>query len=785
MATQEQLAQQLVLQLRVLDPSVSAEIGTPERKILDTFAQALAENQIDINQVSGALDLDSKVGSDLDNFLAIFRFGRQQGSQATGFVTFSRITATNYTVSIPSGTQVMAPNVTVSGVGQSVTYTTMDYAEITPGSLSAIAPVRCTQTGTIGNVGINQITTFAATPIVGITSITNEVPTTGGVAIESDDELKVRFRNTVFRNLAGTQDQFLALAIATQFTTKANVLGPVSRYREYLQIPDVDDSDNDPDSGINGNGIADEWTTALSTVPYSKYIYSQVPYFVTDGKVPNTTFFRRDHDFKLNFSDVRRNRGDTYRADITAFTLTSFPNKPNISFYNVITDPAISAEVQGIRPGDILYFEHSYMSEASRNDIDRQVLNCVDLYVNGLNDRPADAMISRPAMTGSMFTTNSSDAFYFDNYRRLGEPNHRPVVGNLFTPMFWQPVSDLPDKLVTSDATYLRDVHYWTIIDVSDIGRSIRSRNGIEWNPNIPGKDAGDPVEGPYTGPKITATLDTEIKVLKYFYDRNIIDLQTALDGNKQITTDTLAHQATLRYFKIDITIMYSSGSSAENTNAQIGNALSNYFANQFFGSAIQLSDILQVIHNVGGVDNVRWSKELLSGSTDQEGSPRNRVTECDINGNQLTGLIIDRKTPGNGIVHEVHTIYQVGNPNGGLYKLQLGTVATADITWNDNAAADKAAINAALTAASIGAQITAGTGLTTDPWILTFTATGYQTDVLELVDNRFLGGFFAFNSDFFLKDDQLPTIPVRQLSTDSVPGVIIRKRAQSTWNAL
>jgi hypothetical protein len=57
MATQQQLALQMVAQLRVLDPSISAEVGTPERKIIDTVAQALAESQIDLDVLSGSLDL--------------------------------------------------------------------------------------------------------------------------------------------------------------------------------------------------------------------------------------------------------------------------------------------------------------------------------------------------------------------------------------------------------------------------------------------------------------------------------------------------------------------------------------------------------------------------------------------------------------------------------------------------------------------------------------------------------------------------------------------------------
>ena len=36
--SQRELALQMIAQLRVLDPSISVEVGTPERKIIDTVA---------------------------------------------------------------------------------------------------------------------------------------------------------------------------------------------------------------------------------------------------------------------------------------------------------------------------------------------------------------------------------------------------------------------------------------------------------------------------------------------------------------------------------------------------------------------------------------------------------------------------------------------------------------------------------------------------------------------------------------------------------------------------
>src|SRR3954447_13305735 len=88
--TSREHALQMIQQLRVLDPAISAEPGTPERKIIDTVAIKIAESEIDLTALQGGLSLDSKFGSNLDSFLKLFNFGRQQPIAATGFVTFAR-----------------------------------------------------------------------------------------------------------------------------------------------------------------------------------------------------------------------------------------------------------------------------------------------------------------------------------------------------------------------------------------------------------------------------------------------------------------------------------------------------------------------------------------------------------------------------------------------------------------------------------------------------------------------------------------------------------------------
>lgn len=798
MATQADISQSMIQQLRVLDPSISAEVGTPERKIIDTVAEALANAQVDLAQLDGALDLDSKFGSDLDSFLSIFGFARQQGAQATGFVKFSRAVASSYAIPISRGTQVSAPSVGVDGGALiALTFSTSAYAEIPAGELSVTIPVNCITVGSIGNVAANTITTFVRTPILGVTSVTNEIPTTGGVDPEADSALKVRFKNTVFRNLAGTLDQYLALAVSTQFTTKANVVGPISRYREYIQVPDRDDATADPDTGTAGNGAAGEWTSALSTIPYSKHVYDTVPYYLTNGDTSaNSTFYQRDVDFQLNTTDAARDRGDTYRGRIDGggLNVNTDPDadyQPNLTMFNVYT--GTDDTVVALRPKDVVLFEHAYMSDASRNDYDRQLLNCVDVFINGRNSTLADAVTVKPSsgyVTANQFSTNSASRFYFENFRRVGEPERRPVPGNFFVGLLWTPVVDVPDTIVTINGTYLKGVHYWAVEDVSDIGRSVRARTGIEWNSTIKSQISSDPEEGPYNGPTIVADDDTSLEIIGYTYDRNIVDLQSSLESNKQITTDVLAHQSQVRYFKLDLTVMYTQGSSISSVNSQIQQAVSDFFDGQYFGTTIQLSDLLQTIHNIGGVDNVRWSRDLTQDraafpdDTDAAGNPRFRIVECDVTGNPLCNFLFDRRSYGWTSGTEVQIGYYTGTPTTGTFRIAYQSSETADIDYGASAGD----IQTACSTASIPVTV-AGSGTPSDPFVFTFSADGSR-DFLTTTSNYLrgstsVGDATVFDSDFFLKDDQLPALPSGALDSDTLPGLIIRPRAQNTWNQL
>lgn len=1037
MATQKQIQDSIIQQLRILDPSISAEVGTPERKIIETVAMAIAESQVDLNVLNGAFDIDSKTSSDLDNMLAILGFGRQSGVKSTGFVTFSRDSAATSTIIIKMGTTIFSP--TGGDGGQSVVFRTTTTVSIPVGSQSVVAPIEAIQVGTVGNVAANTITESVGEPIYGITSIANEYPTTGGLDQESDVEMKARFTKAgPFRNLSGTYDQYLALALST-LSTKANVVGPISKYREYLQVPTTPDV---------AGGVA--YTTNLSNNQNSKHIYTNVPYFVINDSGISQIYYSEGSDFILNTDPSDKNKGDANRnSDIVDPTSTEAPilYQPNVTFTNVYTGSKENAPTNAILPEDVLLFEHSYMSTASRNDYDRNVLNCVDVFVNNSDVKVASATIARPGIDVPTyyFVADETSAFYVNNYRRVDEPEHRPVKGNVYTPLYKQPAVDLPSQITLTNGTFIKGIHYWLVEEITDLYGTVRARNGIEWSSTIPSKGSSDADNGPYTGPKIidtsisstnlaqnipssdvesttfasktfsistknlltsnvaelalsslstgelnvgdyvsvtgcgifngsdlkitavdtdndkikfdsptsspsygitnkastggTATLttnathdiavgdtivvsgvgspfngtftttsgttgttikyalsgtvsstacsgkatidhyasarsvtsatmtltkiksanktnikvnstsgfpdsgyiligseiisyssktggsdtvfeitgrglfgtktidldvtssstkvnllieltssvglpnndyirigdeqiaysipiststsliqvterasngtaqaihyandlvyvlfttiDQSVQIQDYQYDQNIINLQASLEANKQVTTDVLAHKAKVRYFKPDVTVMYSTGSNRSAVNESIRIALKEYFNSLYFGNEIQMSDILQTIHNVGGVDNVRWSRDGLTENGipveyDSTGNARPKIVETDKSGNPIGSPILDQIKVGNNVYSSEYRLYLPYAPSGAdTTKL---SVPTNIVTSTETISGPTNSIGDSLTYRYVITALTDDNGETTASSVKTITTTASGT---------------------------------------------------------
>jgi uncharacterized phage protein gp47/JayE len=604
-----EISQIIRARLKVLDPDISAESGTPERKIIDTVAETIAEAEMDQFVLNYQLDIDTKVGDDLDRFVALFGFGRQTGRQSTGTVTFTRNSPAIADIFIPIATQVVKPATSVS---PSVVYLTTSATTLYTGTTSADAPVQAVDPGIAGDAPANSITSLGSGDAFGISSITNAVATSGGSEPETDEELRVRFKNTIFRNVAGTRDQFLALATASRFTKKANVIGPMSRFSEYIQIP----------SGLTA-------TTQLGTQGLAKYIYNY-DYFLSNGDPGNEVFFSPAGDFTLTITP-----GSTYTSSLaatlanttlaagftpgtdTTISLTSgagFGTSGTVKIGS--TEPPVYASYTGkstntltgvtagagtligagaqvtqgtLDVGQTYLLEQTYTSVSSRNDPANNIMMYVDIFVSGEDDQSVFETLSFPPTGNAVVNSPTTSRFYQGKYNRDGTTT-QPTVGNWLSFPAQQPIISLPGTITIGANTWVLGTHYWLVHDITSNMGSRRSQDAIEWSSAV------------------TTAAGTAFTI-QYTWNRVPMAVNEIVDTYKAITQDVLVHAAKLRYLNVNLVTMYTPGFSPAAVEADIYTALTNFLEQQNFGAIIQLADITNVVADVAGVDAVRIAR--------------------------------------------------------------------------------------------------------------------------------------------------------------------------------
>jgi uncharacterized phage protein gp47/JayE len=402
--------------LTVSEPDLDTSIGTPVRKILDAVAEVVAESSVDTYLLDYQYDIDSKTGTDLDDFVGIFGFARLAAKRATGAVTFERTSAavgTNFAIAF--GTQV------ATGDATPVVFQTMTPAILLAGDTSVSVPVQALLGGASGNVAANSVQRMI-TSVAGIASISNPTAMSGGADQESDAQLRDRFKKTVFRNLAGTEQMFLGVALNNPHVTQANVIGASKRHREQLEI-------------VGGTGT--------SSINDAAYVY--------DG----SAVFGTNIDAGGIFVP-----GIDYSFDPSTNTVTVLnPSKVTDGVYDL---------------------EFEYLPVASRNDPANGVTNRVDLYVNG--DNPTKATATLLFRTTRTFNTTPGDKFNRFNFVRFDGTS--PVTGNYFVPYPIGPVDDasVDDELVINGITYHEGTDYWAVNDITNSGGTVHSYSGIEFS---------------------------------------------------------------------------------------------------------------------------------------------------------------------------------------------------------------------------------------------------------------------------------------------------------------
>jgi hypothetical protein len=554
--TPDQIAKGIIA---TLDAScgLSCELGTPERKIIDAVAQAVSTAYVSNYLTGSLLDVETKTGLELDQFVGVFGFGRLQGKAARGVVTVSVTTPLNQNYEIKKGTQFFTKN-SMNVNSAPLYFSSTQEVVLTAQTYSVDIAVQCTSVGVAGNVAPDTVTSMGS--MVGSSTCSNLLSMTGGRDVETDEELRHRFANTFLRNVAGTADWYKALCLQNNSVSRAEVYGPVSTYRTQVAGPGSSNSDGSvalpvfrstTQSGGGGTDVS--------------YVWSGMESVFTNLGMANETHYSRLFDYELS----------------SGATVPQFLRKAS----------------GAINAGDIVDVEFEYTSSASRNDPVNGITNKVDVYIDGSSPF---TVTESTTVSSSLLNITPDSPYNINNFERVNSSGV-PVSGNRFTRLNCCPIIKFPASITIGTAVYTMGIHYWWIRDKTKKRGSPYEVSGIEWtNTSVNGQN------GPDTGAEV---------IVSYVYNQTPETVTASISAAKQICTDVMVHQADYRYIRPCLTVRYSHGYDVSTVDTAINSRLTLFFQSLGFGSWVEVSKMCLAAQQVLGVSSVKLTTSGNDGS--------------------------------------------------------------------------------------------------------------------------------------------------------------------------
>lgn len=700
MPTPAEISSQMIQSLAVSEPELDTGVGTPIRKVLDTVAEAIAESHLDSYLLNYSYDIDNRSGADLDAFCALFGFRRLPARSASGTILLQRSTPAPQSIVIPAGAQAS------NGDSAPVIVRTTSPAVFPRGATFVEIPAHAVVGGSTGNLPASSIIRWL-TPVDGISSVTNPAPFTGGSDAETDAQFRERFKKTVFRNLAGTTDMYLAIANSDAAVNAVEIYGTTKRWTERVEVV----------SGVASPSVAttiETFTVSGATNANPIVITTLTPhglhngdYVYVSGVGGNTAAngFRRvnavtgERTFSLvsatSTDTIAGNGAYTSGGTVTPVIRMQWIDASNSQVHfgenidlgevyppslysfstSVVPATVTVADSQSI-PDGIYDLSFLYSSQGSRNTPGYSVgrlLDRVDVWVDGSS---AETATSITVLDGTKtLGTSTGTIGNIGSHRRLD--GTRPVAGNLYMALPFTPIIDLPTQISVGTDILTEGTDFWVAAQESQyLAGGSSCDDIIEFNAaslqtgtvaiasstnatpivvttgathsfavgqrvRIEGHTVNTNANGDYYISAVTGTtLTLEDSVgngvggatgtVKLYhpvsvqYSFNVVPhrISRETESWRMATSNLLVHKARPLPLRIFCAVILQTGYTLTNVQSAIDQAVSNLLTGIGIGNVLQISDLLNAIGDVTGVDAVRMlnssdvASKAISGAT-------------------------------------------------------------------------------------------------------------------------------------------------------------------------
>jgi len=504
MPTPTEIADQMVKALSITEPDLDTGVGTPIRKVLDVVSEAIAEAYVDRYLLQYQYDIDSKSGADLDAFVALFGFARLPAKRASGAILLQRSSPAPSSIFVPAGSQVAtvdSPPIVVQTAAPAV---------FPQGAITASVAVQAVVGGSNGNLSSNLLIRWM-TPIEGIVAVTNPAPLTGGADAETDDQLKERFRRSIFRNLAGTEDMFLGIALNDDNVTGATVIGPSERWREQIQVTSgtaVSTITSPSVLSYTLNNASNTTPISIGTVAAHPYVPGDIVVIsgVLGNLAANGTFRVKTVGGSTTFT-LSKLDGSGDVAGTGAYTAATGTVKqsdrakwiydtgyafgsnidagailtPGVHYtLNTATIPPTVTSIDPVNCPDGIYdLTYNYCPTSSRNDPPVGITNRIDVYTDGARPRVAT---ETSILDGRIIVTDYGTTLAFHRWKR--PDGTYPTIGHAIMRLSFPPVIDVPNTLpaIGTMVAPTEGTNWWLLNEVREPFQGYASYSAIEFD---------------------------------------------------------------------------------------------------------------------------------------------------------------------------------------------------------------------------------------------------------------------------------------------------------------